>query len=201
MSSQYPNLIRSLAKRLWDVDWKLPWTLGEFSIREGTFAEALPFILEHYPTIFGANEGSRFLVEPLNDAKRRFGDEMDVFLFSHRDRLIGISMGNAQDWSTYYVRSTAILSDYRNHNLGGQWIARTCEMLRDAGVTRVEADCSPMNAPVLKALANVGFVVTSSVASERWGMNLKLTKFLRQDAEQIFAERFCQVTVPNRNAR
>lgn len=191
----------SLAQRLWNIDWKLPWAVGDVLIRQGTFEEALPFIREHYPSIFGAVEGSRFLVEPMNEAKRRFGDEMDIFLFVHRDRVIGISMGNAQDWSTYYIRSTAILSDYRGHNLGAEWLTRALDVLRAAGVARVEADCCPTNAPSLKVLTNYGFIVTASAPSERWGLNLRLTKFLQREAEQVFAERFCQMTVPNRSVK
>lgn len=198
MSSQYPNSIRSLAKRLWDIDWKLPWAVGDVTIREGTFEEVLPFIREHYPSIFGAVEGSRFLVEPMNEAKLRFGQEMDVFVFEHAGRTIGISMGNAVDWSTYYIRSTAILSDYRSRNLGSEWLARTDDALRHAGVTRVEADCCPMNAPVLKVMSNAGYIVTGTAPSERWGQNLRVTKFLKAEAAKVFADRFCQIAVQHR---
>jgi hypothetical protein len=44
-----------LSKRLWGLDWSnvLPWDFGDATVEVGTFADALPFMREYYPRIFG----------------------------------------------------------------------------------------------------------------------------------------------------
>ena len=93
-STRQPRTV-PLAERLWGLDWSqiLPWSFEEVTVESGTFEDALPFIAEHYARIFGTNDGpARFLVEPMTPAKRRFGAEMDVFLFRAEGKTIGVFM-------------------------------------------------------------------------------------------------------------
>src|SRR5262245_10721779 len=101
----------TLSRRLWDIDWaeRLPWTLADgSSVERGSFEDALPFMAENYAGIFG-DEPERFLVEGMTDAKRRFWREMDVFVLRCDGVTAGICAGHPSDWSTYYVRTFALL--------------------------------------------------------------------------------------------
>jgi len=190
-----------LSLKLWDLDWRkiLPWSFEEVTVESGTFEDALPFIAENYARIFGTGDGqSRFLVEPMTPAKRRFGAEMDVFLFRVEGRTIGVVMGHASDWSTYYLRTAAYLPEYRGRHLVQEFFDAMCGPLRDAGVVRVESDVTPTNVPMMRAHLGQGFIVSATTTSERWGLVARMTKFLRDDAEEIFIRQFCGIAVKNK---
>src|SRR6516225_4318540 len=80
----------TLSQRIWKLDWskELPWTFGDVTVEHGTFADAQGFIAEHYAQAFPHDQ--RFLLEPFTEAKGRFCEEMDWFLFRHRDVTIGV---------------------------------------------------------------------------------------------------------------
>jgi hypothetical protein len=192
-----------LSLKLWDLDWRriLPWTFEEVTVESGTFEDALPFITENYARIFGTDDGqSRFLVEPMTPAKRRFGAEMDVFLFRAEGKVIGVVMGHASDWSTYYLRTAAYLPEYRSRHLVQGFFEAMCAPLRDAGVVRVESDVTPTNVPMMRAHLGQGFIVSSTTTSERWGLVARMTKFLQDDAEAIFVRQFCGIAVKNQKS-
>jgi ribosomal protein S18 acetylase RimI-like enzyme len=187
-----------LSVKLWDLDWSrvLPWTIEGVTVEHASFDEALPFVGEHYAAIFGTAEASaRFLVEPMTPAKRRFGGEMDVFLFRDGGRSVGVHMSHPTDWSTYYMRTTALLPEYRGRGIVSRFMELVVEPLRAAGVARIEGDVAPTNTPMVKLNLAQGFVVTATTTSERWGVNLRLTKFLSDEAERVFARQFCTMAV------
>jgi RimJ/RimL family protein N-acetyltransferase len=195
----------TLSQRLWDLDWSkiLPWELDdEVTIEHATFEDASPFIRAHYGEIFGSADG-RFVAEPMTPAKRRFCSEMDFFVFRSKlrqreeaeDGIIGVFSAHPTDWSTYYLRSAAYLRDYRGRHYNTTITERICEVLRDRGVGRVEVETSPTNAPSVRILVNLGFVVTSTSTSERFGSLVRFTKFLQDDLGAAFARQFCAVAV------
>jgi ribosomal protein S18 acetylase RimI-like enzyme len=147
---------------------------------------------EHYGEIFGS-ERDRFLVEPMTAAKRRFCSETDIFLFRAEDRTVGLLMGHPTDWSTYYIRTTAFIEEYRARGLMRQFAVGLWDALRDAGAARVETEVLPSNRPTLALLAKEGFIVTSAGVSERWGAMLRLTKFLATEPEEVFRRQFCSM--------
>ena len=59
------------------------------------------------------------------------------------------------------------------------------------GVGRIQADVTPTNGPSLRMLLSLGYVVTGSTSSERWGNCVQLTRFLREEAAEVFARQFC----------
>jgi hypothetical protein len=183
-----------MSKRFWDLDWSrlLPWHFGDVALECGTFEDVLPFIRDNYARIFG-REGAeaRFLADPMTVAKRRFGEEMDIFLFRTAGRIVGVLMSHPTDWTSYYMRSVAILPEYREQRLLTRFMERSYEPLRTAGVERIEGECSPTNLPMMRMLVGQGFLVTSTANSERWGATVRVTKFLREEAESVFARQFC----------
>jgi hypothetical protein len=188
----------SLSRRLWDLDWgsHLPWHFDAISVVQASFDDALPFIREHYTSIFEwESRAARFLADPITEAKARFYRESDVFLFQDAGATVGVLLSNPSDWSTYYMRSAAFLADYRGKNLLSRCVEATYEPLRAVGVERVEVDCAASNAVVVSMLAGLGFAVTSTVNSERFGALVRFTKFLREDAETTFLHQFCAVSM------
>jgi hypothetical protein len=192
----------TLSMRLWGLDWSkvLPWSFDGATLESGTFDDAFPFMEEHYARIFGV-EPERFFVEGMTDAKRRFGDEQDVFVFRKEGKTIGVATGHPTDWSTYYIRTFALLPEYRELGWCHDWIRAIAEPLRKAGCDRWEADCSPANAAVMGLLTRNGHLITGHLTSERWGQMVRFTKFLRPDVEKAFRRQFIYVPAYGRNAQ
>src|SRR6516165_8660964 len=160
--------VQPLSQRWWGLDWRdvLPFHFEDGRAEFATTADVLPFMREHYPAIFGAKDvESRFLESPMTEAKRRFFAEMDCFLFRVDGEVAGVFMAHPWDWNSYYVRSTALLPQYRGRRLLG----RLEEPLRAAGVERIETEVSPANAPMVRTVGEQGFIVTGQTATERWG--------------------------------
>lgn len=191
----------SASARLWDVDWRafVPRAVDDaISIELGTTDEAQAFIVEHLPEIFdGAS--ANFLAEKMTSAKRRFFEEMDAFLFRSDERVIGLALGHPTDWSTYYVRTLAVLPEVRQRGLRPAFSEFIFEPLRAAGVERVECHTSPANIIMLRGLLTDGFVITSTENSERWGTMLGLTKFLSSAASTVFDRQFISVPASGRH--
>lgn len=190
-----------LSQRLWGLEWSriLPWQFDSVEVVPGSFAEAMPFVEAHYAGIFKADgQGERFLSDPMTPAKLRFGEEMDVFLMRSEGREVGVMMAHPTDWSSYYVRTIAVLPEARNQHVVTQFAAALDAPLRAVGAERIEADVSPGNLPMLRVLIGQGWVVNGTQNSERWGSHLRLCRFLRPEAEQTFAKQFCGLHVKKR---
>lgn len=187
----------TLSQRYWGLEWSsvLPWQFDDITVESATFDEAMPFIKEHYARIFGGGAGeARFLASPMTAAKHRFCAETDIFLFRAPGRIVGLFMAHPSDWSTYYIRSVAVLPEFRERRLLTRFMEHSYAPLARAGVERVEAECSPGNTPVMRVLVGQGFFVTSTANSERWGATVRFTKFLAEEAETVFVRQFNSVT-------
>ena len=125
-----------MSQRLWNLDWRaaLPWHFDDGRAEFATPEAALPFVQEHYPAIFGQKDlEGRFLPSPTTEAKRRFFLEMDYFVFRVGDDVAGVLMGHPTDWTTYYIRSAALLPEYRERRVLTQFLDRLDQPLRAAG--------------------------------------------------------------------
>ena len=185
----------SLSKRLWGLEWErvLPWSFDGITVEPARFSDALAFMQEHYPRIFGTAD-ERFLADPMTPAKKRFGEEMDVFTFLDCGAVVGVLAGHPSDWSTYYMRTVALLPNYRERRLLTRFVEASYEPLRAAGVERIEGDCSVANVPMLRMMTTQGFLITSTANSERWGATVRLSKFLQAEAKEVFLRQFCSVS-------
>jgi len=187
-----------LSRRLWGLDWEdvLPWQIDDVSVELGSLEEALPFMRDHYTEIFSAGDG-RFFTEMMSEAKRRFFTEMDIFLLRASGETVGLVMGHPSDWSTYYMRSVALLAEYRARGVFPRFLEHFYGPVRDAGVERIEADASPSNQAVIRLHLSQGSIVTATGSSERWGAFVRFTKFLNQEPHDVFHRQFCSMPVRN----
>jgi len=189
-----PITHRPRSRSLWGLDWRdhFPRSFGEISAHAASFDDALPFIGRHYDAIFRRDPSTdRFLADPMTHAKRRFGAEMDAFILRDEGEEIGTLIGHPTDWTTYYMRSVALLPRYRERHLLRDLVESTYGPLRDAGVERIEGDCSPGNLAMVRALTSLEFIPISTYPSDRWGVQLRFVKYLRPEAEQVFVRQFC----------
>ncbi len=183
-----------MSRRLWDLDWaaELPWEVQGVRIETGSAHEMIAFLGDNNAALFpGMATDQRFLREPMSEAKRRWAADMDVFAFYAGDELVGTFMGHPTDWSSYYIRTTAVLPSMRGRRIVPFLIGRLSETLARVGVERIEADVPPTNAPSLGVLSSQDFLVTSVLNSERWGSCLRLTKYLTPGSEKAFVRQFC----------
>lgn len=177
-----------MSERLWGLQWP-SWTYEGIAFEPTTFDVIAPFIGAHYPSIF-ATEPNRFFEEKMTPAKRRFLAESDMFAYRADGEIIGVWMGHPSDWATYYARSMAILPEYRERGLFLEFFKRLANTLRDAGVERIEADVSPANPAVNRGMLRLGWLVSSTVNSDRWGAMLRYTKFLTPEPERVFRQQY-----------
>jgi hypothetical protein len=199
---------RAMSQRWWGLDWStiLPWTIGDVSVEHGSFDEVVPFLEANYARLFG-EPNQHFLIEEMTEAKRRFWAEADVFIFRRAGEMIGYWGGHPSDWSTYYCRTMSILPEFRESRLATELSNRICQTLaRTSGadgstVQRIEVDASIANIPMTRMLLGLGFIVTSTSVSERWGTLLRFTKLLREDAARVFRQQFVYVPEFGRDTR
>ncbi|MBX3200228.1 MAG: GNAT family N-acetyltransferase [Labilithrix sp.] len=182
-----------MSERLWGIDWTsvLPWQFDDIRVEYARLADVLPFMAELFPQTF--NVGKQWLQEEMSEAKRRFGEEMDVFVFRDGEKIVGVITGNPSDWSTYYWRTVAFLPEYRQRNLLTLFTERCFLPFRAAGVSRMEVDTSPANRATVRALSGQGLIVTAMISTERWGQLLRFTKFLDEDAARTFSTQFFDI--------
>lgn len=179
-----------MSERLWDLQWTA-WSIDDVTVEPCTFADAMPFIAEHYPRIFPA--ANRFFAEKMTPVKHRFYAESDVFLFRASDKVVGIFIGHPTDWATYYLRTTAILPEHRGHGLFGKFVEALSRRLRDCGVQRIEFDTTPANVAINRVMMGLGAIVTGTLNTERWGALLRQTIHLEPEAAEVFERQFMAV--------
>jgi hypothetical protein len=185
-----------LSEALWNLRWPehLPFDLGAgSSVRASSFDRAAPFIRAHYATIFEQDPASPFQPDALTPAKSRYYQHCaDFFEFTREDQVIGLLVCDPLDWSTYYVRSAAILPEHQGRQLVQRFFTAVLfDTLAAAGVERVEIDVSPTNLMMLHAATRYRFIATGTVLTERWGAHTRFTKFLNTEKQRVFTRQFC----------
>jgi hypothetical protein len=180
---------------LWGIDWStlLPVDCGEGVVATlSNYDACAPFVRAHYARIFqddGASPFASARLDPLRERYYRLAG--DFFEFKCEGETIGLIVGTPADWSSYYIRSAAILPEYGRKNLIHGLLPLLFETLKAAGIERVEADTSPSNFIVLNILTKLKFNVTGTLLTDRWGAHLHLTRHLAEEREDVFLRQYC----------
>ena len=184
-----------LSEALWGIHWAdfLPRQVTQdVTVVASSYDRALPFIEANYATIFEEDGSNRFLHKQSNELKARYYRTAgDFFEFKQGTRTVGLMIGTAVDWTTYYIRSAAALPEVQGKQVIQRFFAAMFMVLRAAGVERVEAETSPSNLAVIQVLSRMRFNPSGTVLSDRWGALLKFTRFLDEEAERVFLDQFC----------
>jgi RimJ/RimL family protein N-acetyltransferase len=191
-----------LSRTLWGLDWaehfpvELP---GGFVVHASNYDAALPFIREHYALIFEEDSLSPFSNSRVTPAKDRYYRVAGDFFELRRDeRTVGLLLCTPSDWSTYYIRSAAMLPEHRGSNGMEQLLILLLSRLSAAGIERVEADIAPQNVASATVLRRLGFHTAGTVLTDRWGATVRVTRFLDAEREDVFLRQFCSGVRPKR---
>ncbi|MEW6055688.1 MAG: GNAT family N-acetyltransferase [Bdellovibrionota bacterium] len=201
LSAQEPKAepARSLACKLWGVDWTRHYpvrlTSSATVVEATSFGQVAEFLKQNIQAIYRSNqEDQAFLFSGQHAAKSAFYEECsDSFVFrSQQDgRVIGVFIGNVLDWSSYYLRYTAILPEFRRQGIFAEFVEGLVEVLKAYPVERVEADVSPNNHPQVHLLNRVGFNLSGTLLTERWGALSRFTKYMKPANQAVFLNQFC----------
>ena len=129
----------------------------------------------------------------MSAAKTRYYEVFgDFFEFFHGDELAGLLVCTPTDWSSYYIRSAAMLPKFQGRRIVQHFYTSVLfPTLQRAGVERVEFDTSPSNMAMMHIATRLRFNNTGTILSERWGAMIHFTKFLAVDKEEVFLRQFC----------
>jgi RimJ/RimL family protein N-acetyltransferase len=149
-------------------------------------------VKEHYALIFEQSRNVPFSNTKHSDSKMRYYRIAgDFFEFKDGATTIGLLVGTPVDWSSYYIRSAAVLPAYQGRKVIQRFFPLLFERLKEAGLERVEADTSPSNMATMHLLTRLRFNVSGTILSERWGAHVHFTKFLSDGVEDAFLGQFC----------
>jgi RimJ/RimL family protein N-acetyltransferase len=196
-SCESESSCQSLSHVLWGIDWRkeLPIRVARDETAFAVFSNferSLPFIQRHYSTIFEDDGESPFTGGKLTGAKIKYYREVaDFFEFQVDAETAGLLICTPVDWSTYYIRSAAVLPQHQGKKLIQRFLPLLFDRLRQAGVERIEADTSPANMATMHLLTRLRFNVTGTVLTDRWGGLVRFTRYLEEGNESVFLGQFC----------
>lgn len=196
-----PNRRRSdpsgrLSEAVFGIDWSelVPCCLGSGAgtMRLADYAEVGAFLSANRKSLLDPEvTGSVFA--PLGDgpAKARFCERvLDPFLIEADGEPVGAFLGQAWDWSTYYLRYLAVLPSHRGRGAVASVIERFADFLARYGFQRMEADVSISHRSQLRRVVACGFYPMGTLHSERWGALVHLVRFLDAKPETVFLGQF-----------
>ncbi len=186
----------SLAEQLWGACWQegFPLTLSTgVSARRADYLLVRDFLAKHFNEIFFVNPDALPKFKSSRSAARDlfYQQVSDHFAFYSGDELVGVLTGNAVDWSTYYVRTIALLPQAQGRGIQREVFQHLVSLLAPAGVERIEIEVLPGNVKQMRALGKMHFQVIGTKLSERWGALVQLAKFLSPESERAFADQYC----------
>jgi hypothetical protein len=190
-----------LSELLWGIRWGniLPIECTEgVTVHAASYDEAMRFVRAHYEEIFPSVPGSPFGRVEINPAKERYyRHAADFFEFRKSGEAVAILICDPTDWGTYYIRSAGAKRDCQGHGAIQRFFPFLFETLARAGVERVEAEAAPTNPTSIQHLTRLGFRITGTLMTERWGALVRLVKFLSPERENVFVSQFCAVRPPS----
>lgn len=134
----------------------------------------------------------QFISESTTPAKQKYFEHLcDFFAFERDGRVLGVSLASVSDWSTYYLRYVFLMPELRSTGVFPAMIERLILLCQNTAVHRIEVDVSVSNLPGVKLYTSLGFNPTGTLISDRWGANLRLTRFVNPVHEKSFLQNFC----------
>lgn len=194
-----------LSTKLWGLDLtrNLPHVLSHDGITAvpGDLTRIRTFIAEEFPAfgeeIVGAGPNASII-----DAKRWYlASACDAIELRANDLTVGVFVGAPEDWSSYYIRTFAVIQMYQRHGLIRRFM-RECVFgpMESAHIERIVADTSPANLAMARCFSELHFHATGHQLSERWGPLVRYTRFLDPACEAAFCKRFAGIA-PDRATR
>ncbi len=189
----------SLSTKLWGLELcrDLPRVLSSDGIEatRGDLTRVRSFLAEEFP-LFGEEALGAQPSASIRDAKRWYlHAACDAIELRHGGHTIGVFIGAPEDWSSYYIRTFAVVQAYQRPALIRRF-GRECVFgpLAEHHVERVVADTSPANLAMSRCFTELHFHVTGHQLGDRWGPLVRYTRFLDPACEAAFLKRFAGIS-------
>lgn len=188
----------SVSQRIWGIDWKkhLPSICNGYSLEVSSYEEfcATRNRPESFLVTSETTNSNSFMKETNPTAKENYLREVsDFFVFKKDGEIVGVAVGDMLDWSTYYARFCFVAHAHRSHGLNNHYAQTLERVCVQYGVEKVCCDVSPANQGQVARMTQIGWMYTGSVLSERFGANLRLTKFLSRECQDVYNRNFTLV--------
>ena len=143
------------------------------------------------------NSNDNFLKDKNSYLKEKYLRHFcDFFTIKLGQKIIGVVVCEILDWSSYYLRFITIEKEHRNKNLTLKFVSVVESVMANVGIDKVICDVSPANLGQVGRMSSAGYLCTGSFLSERFGANLRLTRYLSEDSKKKFDENFIQIFYP-----
>ena len=195
-----------LSTQLFGIDWNkyFPYEIpnSPLVLKYSSYEESFDFLANNFAKIDDGNEISFPVVQDgTPEAKKRFYQTAGDFISCYDgDKLVGAFVGNPVDWSSYYFRGAYVLGEYRKYKAFRSWITQVLNILSTHNVNRAFVEVASSNLICVHTFNKLGFNVTGTRVSERWGSLLYFAKFLNTDSERLFLDRHCVGIRPQLNS-
>jgi N-acetylglutamate synthase-like GNAT family acetyltransferase len=124
--------------------------------------------------------------------KKRYQKEcIDHFIFEYNGRAIGVFMGDPIDWEVYYMRYLHILDDFRGVDLSVEFYKYLIEVTTQMNIKKLEAQVSLNNRAQMEKFLDLGFVMSGTELTTRWGGVARMTRFNDDYSKQVFIKQYC----------
>src|SRR6185436_13954973 len=94
-----------------------------------SYDTALPFVRDHYAEIFQESADSPFAAGMGSRKERYYRVAADFFEFKIAETTVGLLIGSAVDWSTYYIRSAAVLPEHQGKKIVQRFFPQMFDLL------------------------------------------------------------------------
>ncbi len=189
--SEEPVRLESFSTQLWGLDWTKHFPVrssnGSVECRRVPFASIEQFFLS----------GSEYDYQQKKIFYGALSDSFGFYAIDEGMKLIGAAIANPSDPTTYYLRFAHILPEYRARSPHIEWLRRVSATVSDnPHVQRIEVEISPEDSSMPVIYARLGFRITGTAFSDRWGGIIRMTAHLRPEVREGFLNRFCPFTAP-----
>lgn len=192
-----PNPIArtSFSEEILSVSWEelVPCSVGAEgeTLRLSGYAEITSFLSSKPETLSQPSSGARFETFLDDRLKERFARRLlDCFVVEQGGRTVGVFVGQLWDWSSYYLRYLAMAPEHRGHGVALGVVSQLGGFLKQHGINRLEVEVSVSHRRQINRLLRDGFYPLGTLASERWGLVVRLAKFLTEPPEAVFLHQF-----------
>lgn len=188
--------VKQLSEIVLGLDWRkhLPISMGDYTLNISTADEF--YQLKKSPSTFlvtSENSDDNFIKDINSDLKDRYlRHACDFFIFKKNTEVVGTVICEIQDWTTYYLRYITINPEHRNNNLTLSFVKAIEHILQNYKIEKITCDVSPTNLGQVSRMSQAGYVYTGNVLSERFGANIRLTKFIKDDCWKAYNQNFIQ---------
>ena len=155
------------------------------SVDEGELSTVIASL---WTKVFSANENISFFQVPRArfEAVKRLLNEFskthtERWVFYAGERPIGWSIGEMDDESTFYMRNSGLLPEFRRKGIYSSFLIQFTEELKMLGYERITSHHQMNNNPVIIAKLKAGFTIIGTELDERYGAQVKLVKYLQED--------------------